>query len=77
MRLRVCIPKVEPSVMDAPEVCPYPDCDGRHFKIHQQRCNKPLRGTKYSQVNALRRKAGDCFRIREIRGKIGVTSTGG
>jgi hypothetical protein len=36
MRLRVCILKVEPDVMDAPDVCPYPDCDGRYFKIHQQ-----------------------------------------
>jgi hypothetical protein len=42
MRLRVCIPKVEPDVMDAPDVCPYPDCDGRYFKIHQQGCDNPL-----------------------------------
>ena len=45
MRLRVCIPKVEPTVMDAPDVCPYPDCDGRYFNMHQQHCDKPLRDT--------------------------------
>ena len=59
MRLRVCIPKVEPTVMDAPDVCPYPDCDGRYFKMNQQHCNKPLRDTKCSQVNTVRR---ECLR---------------
>jgi transposase-like protein len=66
MRLRVCILKVEPDVMDAPDVCPYPDCDGRYFKIHQQGCDKPLRDTKYSQVDALRRKCLRCKRTHRV-----------
>jgi len=36
MRLRVNIPQVDPTVVDAPEVCPYGDCDGEHFTPHQQ-----------------------------------------
>jgi len=66
MRLRVCIPKVEPTVMDAPDVCPYPDCDGRYFKIHQQHCHKPLRDTKCNQVNALRRGCLRCGRTHRV-----------
>jgi hypothetical protein len=31
MCLRVNIPQVDPTVMDAPEVCPYEDCDGEYF----------------------------------------------
>jgi transposase-like protein len=66
MRLRVSIPKVEPTVMDAPDVCPYPDCDGRYFKIHQQHCHKPLRDTKCSQVNAVRRACLRCKRTHRV-----------
>jgi hypothetical protein len=66
MRLRVCIPKVEPTVMDAPDVCPYPDCDGRYFKMHQQHCGKPLRDTKCSQVNAVRRECLRCKRTHRV-----------
>jgi len=35
MRLRVLTPRVDSDVMEAPDVCPYPDCDGRYFQIHQ------------------------------------------
>jgi hypothetical protein len=50
MRLRVSIPKVEPGVMEAPDVCPYPDCTGRYFKPHQLHCDRPVRDIKYEQV---------------------------
>jgi transposase-like protein len=66
MRLRVYIPKVEPTVMNAPDVCPYPDCDGRHFKVHQQHCDKPLRDTKCSQVNAMRRECLRCGHTHRV-----------
>jgi hypothetical protein len=52
MRLRVSIPQVDPTVMEAPEVCPYPDCDGKYFKIHRRNCDKPLSDTEYDQVDA-------------------------
>jgi hypothetical protein len=51
MRFRVSIPQVDPTMMEAPEVCPYPDCDGKYFKSHQQNCDKPLIDTEYDQVN--------------------------
>lgn len=47
MRLRVSIPQVDPTAMDAPEVCPYDDCDGEYFRPHQQHCEKPLRDPEY------------------------------
>jgi transposase-like protein len=52
--------------MDAPEVCPYEDCDGEYFKPHQQHCEKPLRDTEYDQVNAKRRKCLRCGRTHRV-----------
>jgi ribosomal protein S27AE len=66
MRLRVNIPQVDPTVLEAPDVCPYPDCDGRYFKTHQQNCDKPLIDTEYDQVNAKRRKCLRCGRTHRI-----------
>jgi len=66
MRLRVNIPQVDPTVMDAPEVCPYDDCDGEYFTPHQQHCEKPLRDPEYDQVNAKRRKCLRCGRTHRI-----------
>ena len=66
MRLRVGIPRVEPSVMVLPEVCPYDDCDGRYFKVHQLSCEKAVRDTKYEQVNAVRRRCLRCGRTHRV-----------
>lgn len=66
MRLRVSIPRVEPGVMEVPDVCPYDDCDGRYFKPHQQNCDKSLRDTKYDQVNAMRRECLRCGRTHRV-----------
>ena len=66
MRLRVSIPKVEPGVMEAPDVCPYSDCTGRYFKSHQLNCDKPVRDIKYDQVNALRRECLRCGRTHRV-----------
>jgi transposase-like protein len=52
--------------MDAPEVCPYEDCDGKYFKLHQQNCDKPLRDTGYDRVNAMRRKCLQCGRTHRV-----------
>jgi hypothetical protein len=52
--------------MDAPEVCPYEDCDGEYFTPHQQHCEKPLRDTEYDQVNAKRRKCLRCGRTHRV-----------
>lgn len=66
MRLRVRIPQVEPDMMEIPEVCPYPDCDGRRFKMHQRHCIKPLRDTQYDQVIVYRRKGLSCGRTHRV-----------
>jgi transposase-like protein len=66
MRLRVQIPQVKPDVMEASTVCPYPDCDGRSFKLHQRRCVKPLRDTEYDRVIVYRRKCLSCGRTHRV-----------
>ena len=66
MRLRVNIPQVDPTAIDAPEVCPYEDCDGAYFKPHQQSCEKPLRDPEYDQVNAMRWKCLQCGRTHRV-----------
>lgn len=66
MRLRVSIPRVEPGEMEAPDVCPYDDCDGKYFKPHQQNCDKSVRDTKYDQVNAMRRECLRCERTHRV-----------
>lgn len=66
MRLRVSIPRIEPGVMEAPDVCPYDDCDGRYFKPHQQNCDKSVRDTKYDRVNAMRRECLRCGRTHRV-----------
>jgi hypothetical protein len=66
MRLRVSIPQVDPTMMEAPEVCPYPDCDGKYFTSHQQNCDKPLIDTEYDQVNVERRMCLRCKRTHRV-----------
>lgn len=66
MRMRLRIPQVEPEVYREPEVCPYKDCGGRHFKLHQQRCPKRLRDPKHDRVVAKRLycvRCGRSFRV--------------
>lgn len=66
MRLRVQIPPVEPTVMKPPEECPYGDCQGKYFKLHQQHCSKAVRDTKYEQVEVYRRKCLSCRRTHRV-----------
>ena len=66
MRLRVFIPHVEGRVAKLPRVCPYPDCEGRYFKRHQEHCLKPLRDTEYSEVNVQRWKCVHCGRTHRV-----------
>ena len=66
MRLRVQIPTVKPKVMRPVAECPYGDCDGRWFKLHQQHCDKAVRDMQYDQVQALRRKCLSCGRTHRV-----------
>ena len=54
MHLAVCLPQVDPTQIREPTRCPRRQgkrsCPGRHFKLHQVICRKPLRDTQYAQV---------------------------
>lgn len=66
MRMRLRIPQVKPEIYREPEVCPYEGCGGRHFKVHEQRCPKPLRDPKHDLVIAKRLycvRCGRSFRV--------------
>jgi len=58
MRLKLLLPKVEPQVYQELKICPYPDCQGRHFHLWQS-VTKPLRDTLLDEVMARRY---DCLR---------------
>jgi hypothetical protein len=60
MRLQMILPKVEPEKIAPPVVCPYQDCQGTHFRLHQD-VAKPVRDTVYEQVTAHRY---GCLRCR-------------
>ncbi len=61
MHLSVRLPKVEPDSIPAPVMCPLRVgkrkqrlCTGRHFKLHQIGCDKPLRDLRRQHVQAQR-----------------------
>lgn len=61
MRLRLILPQVVPMEIHPPTVCSYPGCDGRHFRFHQA-VGKPLRDTRYPEVEAHRYQCLRCGR---------------
>jgi transposase-like protein len=71
MRLQLILPRVEPSVMNLPSVCPYEDCRGRHFRHHQQ-VDKPVKDTEYDSVSAQRYECLRCQRTFRVY-PLGVT----
>lgn len=72
MHLSVRLPKVEPDSIQVPITCPLRvgkgkrPCSGRHFKLHQVACDKPLRDLRHRQVQAQRYRCLSCqhtFRV--------------
>jgi hypothetical protein len=61
MRLELILPRVEPSEMNLPSICPYESCQGRHFRHHQE-VDKPVKDTKYEAVFAQRNECLRCKR---------------
>jgi hypothetical protein len=61
MRLHLILPRVEPTGITPPTTCPYADCPGQHFRLHQE-VPKPLRDTVYPQVMARRYQCLRCQR---------------
>ena len=65
MRLQMILPQVKPAELKAPEVCPCPGCQGRHFQFLQT-VKKPVRDTVYEAVVAQRYRClrcGKTFRV--------------
>lgn len=64
MRLLMRLPVVDPTVLPAPQHCPY-GCGGQHFHLRQT-VSKPLRDTRLEQVPAHRYgclRCGRTFRV--------------
>jgi hypothetical protein len=65
MRLQLILPRVEPTEIALPPICPYDDCEGKHFEFHQK-VDKAIRDTVYDDVIAYRYECLCCkctFRV--------------
>jgi transposase-like protein len=71
MRLQLILPRVEPSKMEVPSICPYQSCQGRHFRHHQV-VDKAVKDTLFDAVSAQRYKCLRCGRTFRLYPK-GVT----
>lgn len=65
MRLQLILPQVGPTKIEPPSCCPYEGCDGQHFQFHQA-VEKPLRDTRYSEVEAHRYACLRCKRTFRV-----------
>jgi transposase-like protein len=65
MRLHLILPRVEPTAITLPSMCPYEGCDGTHFQFLQE-VDKPLRDTKYPKVMAHRYECLRCHRTFRV-----------
>jgi transposase-like protein len=66
MRLSVRISPVEPGVYELPERCPHSNCEGKHFRKHQDHCAKAIRDPQHEAVEAQRYlclRCGGTFRV--------------
>ena len=65
MRLKMILPEVVPTEIRRPLLCPYKGCGGRHFRLHQV-VEKPLRDTRYPEVEACRYECRRCRRTFRV-----------
>lgn len=65
MRLELILPRVEPTKVKMPVVCPHKGCQGRHFEHHQE-VDKPLKDTIYEAVFAHRYRCWRCGRTFRV-----------
>jgi len=71
MRLKLLLPRVEPSEFEEPSVCPYEKCGGKHFHLRQE-VGKPVRDTVYRAVTARRYDCLRCGRTFRVY-PLGIT----
>jgi hypothetical protein len=65
MRLKLLLPRVEPSEFEEPSVCQKANCGGKRFHLRQE-VRKPVRETVYRAVTARRYEClgcGQTFRV--------------
>jgi transposase-like protein len=65
MRLQLILPRVEPTDLNMPAVCPHEGCRGRHFRHHQQ-VDKAVKDTHYDSVSAERYECLRCKRTFRV-----------
>lgn len=66
MRIRMHLPRVEPEKYDMPAVCPYEECGGNHFKLHQRHCQRAVLDPDHHQVNVRRYRCLRCKRTLRV-----------
>lgn len=66
MRIRMHLPRVEPDEYDMPTVCPYEECDGSHFKLHQRHCRRAILDPDHDQVTVRRYRCLRCKRTFRV-----------
>jgi len=71
MRLKLILPRVGATEIQRPVQCAYHGCSGQHFRLHQV-VRKPLRDTRYLEVEAYRYQCLRCGRTFRVYPK-GVT----
>lgn len=71
MRLKMILPQVVPAEIQPPLRCAYEGCGGQHVQLHQV-VVKPLRDTRYPEVEAHRHECLRCRRTFRVYPK-GVT----
>ena len=65
MRLQLILPRVDPTELMRPGVCPYEGCQGK-FLRPRQKVDKPLRDTLYKEVKAYRYECLRCGRTFRV-----------
>lgn len=65
MRLRMILPRVQPGRISPPRECVYDDCQGMHFRHHQE-AKKALKDTVYAEVVAQRYECLSCRRTFRV-----------
>ena len=65
MRLQLLLPKVETKEISVPEKCVYEGCGSKEVQMHQE-VQKPLRDTKYTQVEVHRYRCLKCGRTFRV-----------
>jgi transposase-like protein len=73
MHLSVRLPQVVPDSIQTPVTCPWRvgkrpsrPCSGRHFKLHQVQCDKPLRDLRHQRVQSHRYRCLSCQRTFRV-----------